>query len=62
MFDTGRDGGKGKLGRVDHDDNQALLPVFFIKIIQMGEGPYAIDAGIVPEIEKDNLSAKFRRV
>lgn len=50
---------KGKLGRVDGNDNQPSGAVFPVKMVEVGKGPDAVDAGIVPEIEEDDLSGEI---
>ena len=52
-------GRKGKLGRVDRNDDQTLGSVFSVEVIEMGEGPDAVDACVVPEIEEDHLSREI---
>ena len=50
---------EGEFRGVYTDDDQALILVFFGPGANIGEGPDAVDAGIGPEIDEDDLAVKL---
>ena len=52
---------EGELGRVDADDDQALVLVLLGPGANVGQGAQAVDAGVGPEIDDHDLAAQLLR-
>jgi hypothetical protein len=48
---------EGELRAVDPDDPQTGVTVRAIPRLEMGEGAQAVDAGVRPEVDEDDLAA-----
>jgi hypothetical protein len=59
FFHAVGNGREGKLGRVDRNNDQTPRSVFSVEVIEMGKGPDAVDACVVPEIEEDHLAREI---
>ena len=57
-FDVGGHVLEGKLRRVHSDDLQTVGTVTLVPGLDVGEAPLAVDAGIGPEVDQDNLATQ----
>jgi hypothetical protein len=51
---------EGELGRVHSDDDKARVPIRVVPALHVGQRANAVDAGVRPEVDEDNLAAERR--